>query len=73
MPMYKLRRSLYDGKRHYRAGEVVEMEEGQAPSSAILVEGQAPAEPNPEPELDLEPVLDPKPGDTLSSLSKSKK
>lgn len=78
MPKYKLRRGFFDGARHYRAGEVVEVEKGKQPSTAIEVKEGAKAkepepEPKPEPELALEPdPLDAKPGDTLSSLGKKK-
>lgn len=77
MPKYKLRRGFFDGEQHYRAGEVVEIEEGKAPSSAILLDQKSAPEvesaSEPEPELDLGvAVADAKPGDTLSSLGKKK-
>lgn len=76
MPKYKLRRGFYSGSDYYRAGAVVEIEEGKAPSSAILLDTAPKPEPEPEPtdpELDLVPsVIDAKPGDTLASLGKKK-
>lgn len=81
MPFYKLRRKFYDGRGTvHPVGDVVEFEEGQAPSSAVPVDGPQPAkkakgtEPSALSEVDDEPELDlgdePK---ALSELSKAKK
>lgn len=75
MPKYKLRRSFYDGLSLYRAGAVVEIEEGKAPPSAQLLDKPEPEpEPAADPEASKEPELDlnPKPGTALSDLVKKK-